>query len=69
MEIAHDLYRLLDGLSDEEKSLIIATDIHGHTLGHLSQIWGVPVNTLLSRKSRALKKVQRQIQNKQKIKE
>lgn len=69
MEIAHDLYRLLDGLNDEEKRLIIATDIQGNTFGHLSKIWGIPVNTLLSRKSRALNKIQRQVQNKQKKKE
>ena len=69
MEIAYDLERLLDGLSDEERALIIATDIEGHTIAHLSKIWGIPVNTLLSRKSRALKKVRRQIQNEQKIEE
>jgi RNA polymerase sigma factor (sigma-70 family) len=69
MEIAYDLYRLLDGLNDEEKRLIIATDIQGNTFGHLSKIWNIPVNTLLSRKSRALNKIQRQVQNKQKKKE
>ena len=63
MEIVHDLSRLLDGLSEEERRLIVAVDIQGHTLEHLSQLWGVSVNTLLSRRSRALKKVQRQIQN------
>ena len=69
MEIAHDLYRLLDTLNDEEKRLIIATDIQGNTFDHLSKKWDIPVNTLLSRKSRALNKIQRQVQNKQKKKE
>ena len=66
MEIAHDLYSLLDGLGDEERNLIIATDIEGHTFGHLSRIWNIPVNTLLSRKSRALNKIQQQVQNRNK---
>jgi RNA polymerase sigma factor (sigma-70 family) len=69
VEIAHDLYRLLDGLTDDEKRLIIATDIQGNTFSQLSKMWNVPVNTLLSRKSRALNKLQRQVQNKQKQKE
>ncbi|MBN2062398.1 MAG: sigma-70 family RNA polymerase sigma factor [Deltaproteobacteria bacterium] len=69
MEIAHDLYKLLDGLSDEEKGLIIATDIEGHTFGNLSKIWNIPVNTLLSRKSRAINKIQQQIHNRLRKKE
>lgn len=62
MEIAHDLYRLLDNLGDDERALIIATDIQGYTFRQLSEKWAVPVNTLLARKSRALKKIRRQIQ-------
>lgn len=69
MEIAHDLYTLLDELSDEERSLIIATDIEGHTFSYLSKTWNVPVNTLISRKSRALNKIQQQTQNRNRKKE
>lgn len=69
MEIAHDLYELMVGLSDPERRLIVESDIQGHTVEYLSQRWGVPINTLLSRKSRALKKIRRQIQNKQTKKE
>jgi RNA polymerase sigma factor (sigma-70 family) len=69
MEIAHDLYRLMGELSDPERRLIVESDIHGQTIEHLSKTWGVPVNTLLSRKSRALKKIRQQIQNGQTNKE
>ena len=65
MEIAHDLYRFLGELSDSERKLIVENDIHGQTMEYLSKAWGVPINTLLSRKSRALEKIRRQIQNKQ----
>lgn len=65
MEIAHDLFRLLEQLNEQESVLIIENDINGRTMADLSIAWGVPINTLLSRKSRALKKIQQQIQNKQ----
>ena len=65
MEIAHDLYLLMGELSDPERRLIVESDIRGQTLEYLSKAWGVPLNTLLSRKSRALKKIRRQIENKQ----
>jgi RNA polymerase sigma factor (sigma-70 family) len=63
MEIAHDLYRLLEGLSEEEQRLIVATDIQGLTFARLAEQWNVPINTLLSRKSRALQKIRRQVQS------
>jgi RNA polymerase sigma factor (sigma-70 family) len=69
VEIAHDLYRLLDGLNDDEKRLIIATDIRGNTFEYLAREWNIPLNTLLSRKSRAMNKIQRQVQDKIKKKE
>jgi RNA polymerase sigma-70 factor (ECF subfamily) len=69
MEIAHDLDQLLKALNDEEKRLIIATEIQGQTMSELSHLWNVPLNTLLSRKTRAIKKMQRNIQTKQPEKE
>lgn len=65
MEIAHDLFRFLEQLNEQERELIIENDINGRTMGDLSTAWGIPVNTLLSRKSRALKKIQQHIQSKQ----
>ncbi len=56
-ELAQELYRLLDILSDEERALIIATEIEGHTFKELTEKWQIPINTLLSRKSRAMKKL------------
>jgi ubiquinone/menaquinone biosynthesis C-methylase UbiE len=55
---------LLEQLNEQERALIIENDINGRTMGDLSIAWDIPVNTLLSRKSRALKKIQQHIQSK-----
>jgi RNA polymerase sigma factor (sigma-70 family) len=61
VEISHDLSRVMAGLKDDEKKLIIATEIKGKTFNALSKNWDVPINTLLSRKSRAMAKLRREI--------
>jgi RNA polymerase sigma factor (sigma-70 family) len=59
VEISHDLSRLMDGLNEDEKKLIIDTEVKGRTFSTLSKNWNVPINTLLSRKSRAMAKIRR----------
>ena len=56
-EIIEELYQYLNRLSKEERALVIATQIEGRTFKELSVRWQVPVNTLLSKKSRAMKKL------------
>jgi RNA polymerase sigma-70 factor (ECF subfamily) len=51
------IYKAMEGLNDEEKAIIIATDFEGMTFRELSEEWGVPIGTLLSRKKRALDKI------------
>ncbi len=59
-EIVRELYTLLDNLSEDERALIIATEIEGHGFKELAERWQVPINTLLSRKSRAMRKLFRE---------
>ena len=59
MEIAEELYQLLDRLKEDERAIVIATEIEGKTYRHLSEKWGVPVNTLISKKSRSLEKIRK----------
>jgi RNA polymerase sigma factor (sigma-70 family) len=68
MESAHDLARLMGGLNEDEKKLILATEIQGQTFRDLSRKWDVSVGTLLSRKSRAMAKIKKQMEE-QNIKE
>lgn len=57
-EILQTLYHYLDNLAEDEKALIIATEIEGYSFRYLAERWQVSINTLLSRKSRAMKKLQ-----------
>lgn len=51
------LYGLLNELSDSERALVVATELEGYTFRQLAEKWQIPMNTLLSRKSRAMKKM------------
>jgi len=64
MESAHDLSRLMGDLNKEERRLILATEIQGETFRELAKTWNVSVGTLLSRKSRALSKLKKQLEEK-----
>ena len=59
LERSEELYHLLNHLSEEERALIIATELEGYTFKELAEVWRVPINTLLSKKSRAMKKLMR----------
>ena len=62
MLITEELYQLLDRLKEDERAVVIATEIEGKTYRHLSEKWGVPVNTLISKKSRSLEKIKKHAQ-------
>lgn len=62
-EIAQELYQYLKRLSADERALIIATELEGYTFKQLAEKWQTPINTLLSKKSRAMQKLLRAAQN------
>lgn len=51
------LFQALDRLSDIERQVVIANELEGNTFKSLSEAWDIPINTLLSHKSRAMKKL------------
>lgn len=55
-EMYFHLYNAIDALNDKEKTVLLATEFEGISFGKLSHQLGVPIGTLLARKSRALKK-------------
>lgn len=59
-QIAAALTKAMDTLNDEEKAVVIAAELEGYTFNELSDQWDVPINTLLSRKARAMKKIMKQ---------
>lgn len=48
-------------LSDNERAVIIATEFDDRSFRQLSEEWGVPIGTLLARKSRALQKIKKEL--------
>ncbi len=56
-EAAKQLYAAIDTLTDDEKEIVIAVEIEGYTFSELSEQWDISINTLLSRKARAMTKL------------
>jgi RNA polymerase sigma factor (sigma-70 family) len=57
MVARENLFRALAMLDDDQRSILIATELEGKTFQELAEQSGVPLGTLLARKSRALKKM------------
>lgn len=51
------LYRAIDSLGEEERTIIVMTEFEGISFREIADELEVPIGTLLSRKSRALKKI------------
>lgn len=51
------VHEAVEELGEEERAVVVATEIEGVPFHELAESWQVPINTLLSRKSRALRKV------------
>ncbi len=52
------LYECIDELRPDQQDIILATEIEGYTFEELSREWEIPMGTLLSRKHRAMAKLQ-----------
>lgn len=59
------LFKALDTLSDMERRVVIANELEGHTFRDLAESWNIPINTLLSHKSRAMQKLRKQLNRRQ----
>lgn len=56
-EASRILYEAIGKLKEDEQKLIIATEIEGYKFQELAEDWNVSINSLLSRKSRAMGKL------------
>ena len=56
-ELKELLAAAMERLSDNERAVVIATELEGFTFKELSEMWEVPLGTLLAQKSRALAKL------------
>jgi RNA polymerase sigma factor (sigma-70 family) len=55
------VYDAIGRLSEDERAIIIATEFEDVSFTELSEMWDVPIGTLLSKKSRALGKIKKML--------
>jgi RNA polymerase sigma factor (sigma-70 family) len=53
------VYDAIDGLNEDEKAVVIATEFEEIPFKELSEQWNVPIGTLLSKKARAMEKIKK----------
>ena len=58
-----ELFEALDRLAEIERKVVVAHEFEGMSFKAMAAAWGVPVNTLLSHKSRAIKKLRKHLGN------
>jgi RNA polymerase sigma-70 factor (ECF subfamily) len=57
------LYEAIDNLNDEDRAVVIETELEKRTFKELSHQWGIPMGTLLARKHRALRKIRKLLED------
>jgi len=60
-ETLEAVFAALENLSAVEKAVILETELEERSFKDLAGEWGVPVGTLLARKSRGLEKIRKQL--------
>ena len=56
-ELRKSIVSAIEQLPGEQKAVVIETELNGRSFRDLSREWGIPIGTLLARKSRALAKI------------
>jgi RNA polymerase sigma factor (sigma-70 family) len=62
-ELRRNIVAAIDRLPDEQKAVVIETELNGRSFRELSGEWNVPLGTLLARKSRAIAKVRESLRD------
>jgi RNA polymerase sigma-70 factor (ECF subfamily) len=65
-EMLEWMFELMKDLNPDQQEIIIRTEIEGQTFESLSKEWGIPIGTLLSRKHRAMSRLQKLFMEKNK---
>jgi len=60
-EIREEVFRTIDSLGEEERMVLVMTEFEGASSREAADRIGIPVGTLLSKKSRALAKIRREL--------
>jgi RNA polymerase sigma factor (sigma-70 family) len=62
-QLKQTIFRAIEELSDEQKAVVIETEMNGRSFRELAQEWGIPIGTLLARKSRAIANIRESIRD------
>jgi RNA polymerase sigma factor (sigma-70 family) len=60
-EIRDRVFRAIDSLGEEERTVLVMTEFEGSSSREAAERIGIPVGTLLSKKSRALAKIRNEL--------
>lgn len=60
-ETIHDIEEAVNALDDKSRDIFIETEVNGLAFKDISEQWGVPIGTLLARKSRAMKMIREKL--------
>jgi RNA polymerase sigma factor (sigma-70 family) len=60
-ELMEFVFGAVGSLPDEQRAVLIATEWEGWSFRELSERWGIPIGTLLARKSRALQHIRKKL--------
>jgi len=58
-----ELFNALSTLNEMERDVVVAHELEGVPFAELAEMWDIPLNTLLSHKSRAMRKLKQIFQN------
>ncbi len=61
-EMREAMMNALEALNEDDRAIIMMTDFEGRSFRRISEDWNVPIGTLLSRKSRAIKKLKKSLE-------
>ncbi len=62
-ELRQEVFHAIDSLEEEERKIIVLTEFEGRPFREISEETGIPLGTLLSKKSRAIKKIKKELAN------
>jgi len=60
-DLREKIYNSINNLNEKQRAVVIATEFEGISFRALSKQWGIPMGTLLARKSRAIKKIKNEM--------
>jgi RNA polymerase sigma factor (sigma-70 family) len=62
-QLRKKIFEAIERLPDEQKAIVIETELNGRTFRDLSQEWEIAMGTLLARKSRAIAKIRESLRD------